>query len=276
MKRLLQFATAASFLLMVVINFLANSLPINGQKTAEISGSYPNLFEPASFTFSIWGLIYLATAFYTLYQFGLFRSSKRQAKREMLARIDVAFILANLVNCAWILTWHYDRIGTSLILILLLLILMFRITRVIMREQTSWQEYILVKLPFSLYYGWIIIATMANLTTYLASIDRLGEGQTEVLLTIGLCLVGAALVAAACLRDFNPIVSLVGIWAYSGILYRHLHPSELDGAYLPIVITLLLCILFFIGISIWTLTQRRMPTHIKTVEASEMSMKLGD
>ncbi|PLX06432.1 MAG: hypothetical protein C0596_18375 [Marinilabiliales bacterium] len=48
------------FIAMVYVNFLANSLPINGQSTGEISNAYSNLFAPAGITFSIWGIIYLA------------------------------------------------------------------------------------------------------------------------------------------------------------------------------------------------------------------------
>ena len=54
---------------MVIVNFLATSLPINNRSTGAISDAYPNLFAPAGLTFSIWGLIYLLLAGYVIYQF---------------------------------------------------------------------------------------------------------------------------------------------------------------------------------------------------------------
>jgi hypothetical protein len=42
---------------MIVLNVLANALPLGGRTTGEISDAYPNLFAPAGYTFAIWGLI---------------------------------------------------------------------------------------------------------------------------------------------------------------------------------------------------------------------------
>ncbi|MFA4886295.1 MAG: tryptophan-rich sensory protein, partial [Desulfotomaculaceae bacterium] len=63
-----------NFLGMIVVNMLANILPINGVTTGQVSDSYPNLFAPVGITFAIWGLIYLLLAGYTLYQLGFFQN----------------------------------------------------------------------------------------------------------------------------------------------------------------------------------------------------------
>ena len=57
--RTLQIANIIGFVLVIIMNTLANTLPINGFTTGELSALYPNLFVPAGFTFSIWGVIYL-------------------------------------------------------------------------------------------------------------------------------------------------------------------------------------------------------------------------
>ena len=72
MKKSIQALAAATFILMVVVNALANILPINGIGTGAVSDSYPNLFAPAGITFAIWGVIYLLLAAYTVFQLGLF------------------------------------------------------------------------------------------------------------------------------------------------------------------------------------------------------------
>jgi hypothetical protein len=57
------------FAIMVVMNYLANALPLNDKTTGELSDSYPNLFVPAGITFSIWGIIYLLILGYCILQF---------------------------------------------------------------------------------------------------------------------------------------------------------------------------------------------------------------
>jgi len=69
-----------TYLAMVIVNGLANALPINGMITGDISDSYPNLFAPTGITFTIWGVIYLLLAAHTLYQLGLFRKKAKRSK----------------------------------------------------------------------------------------------------------------------------------------------------------------------------------------------------
>ena len=56
-----------TYIAMVIVNFLANGLPINNRSTGQISDTYPNLFAPAGPAFSIWGLIYILLGIYVLY-----------------------------------------------------------------------------------------------------------------------------------------------------------------------------------------------------------------
>jgi hypothetical protein len=56
------------FLGTIIVNGLANALPINNRTTGELSDQYPNLFVPAGLTFSIWGLIYILLAIFVVYQ----------------------------------------------------------------------------------------------------------------------------------------------------------------------------------------------------------------
>lgn len=57
-----------SYVSMIVVNAMANILPIGGMNTGAISDSYPNIFAPAGITFSIWAVIYLTLALYCIYQ----------------------------------------------------------------------------------------------------------------------------------------------------------------------------------------------------------------
>lgn len=74
-----------SLIVVLIVNFMANYLPINGYNTGELSDMYPNLFVPAGITFSIWGLIYLVLAIFVIYQF-IFLNKKRILKTQLLRK----------------------------------------------------------------------------------------------------------------------------------------------------------------------------------------------
>lgn len=86
---------SVSFLLMITANALANSIPINGLNTGEVSDSYPNLFAPAGITFAVWGLIYLLLAAYTVFRLII----KADSPVYTLSKsIDRYFVLSSLAN----------------------------------------------------------------------------------------------------------------------------------------------------------------------------------
>jgi len=81
MKKIpIKIIAGVAYAAMVVVNFLANGLPINNRSTGAIADAYPNKFAPAGLAFSIWGLIYLLLGGYVLYQFLTFE--RRAAKRK--------------------------------------------------------------------------------------------------------------------------------------------------------------------------------------------------
>ena len=96
-----------TFIIMVTVNALSALLPINGITPGEVSDSYPNLFAPAGITFSIWSLIYLLLAAYTLYQLCLFRGKEKKINESLLHKTGIVFSISSLVNAAWIFSWHY-------------------------------------------------------------------------------------------------------------------------------------------------------------------------
>ena len=81
----------AAFLLVIVVNGMANGVPLGGRTTGEISAAYPTLFTPAGFTFGIWGLIYTLLTCFVIYQ-----ALPAQRNSSTLAAISTLFI----ANCA--------------------------------------------------------------------------------------------------------------------------------------------------------------------------------
>jgi hypothetical protein len=252
----IQWLAALTFLGMIAVNALANILPLNGITTGEVSDSYPNLFAPAAPTFAIWGLIYLLLALYTLYLLGLFRGNG-PVNETLLRRTGAVFIALNLLNAAWIFAWHYELILLSMLLMVLLLICLLDMVLIIREQKLSGREKFFVRLPFSVYLGWITVATIANAAVLLVSLGWDGLGLSEEFWTILVLAVGVLIGVVTTLRLKSAAYGLVLIWAYAGILYKHLSAGGFDGQYPGVIIAAGIGIVLFAAAVAVVLAKRR-------------------
>lgn len=249
-----RFFVLVAYVAMVVVNILSSTLPLNGVTPGQVSDSYRNLFAPAGFTFSIWGLIYVLLGAYTLYQMGAFRGHE-QPREAFLTRIGVLFIASSIFNIAWIFSWHYRLIFLSLIFIVALLVTLIMIAKTIDHERLSRREKIFVRLPFGVYFGWLTVATIANAAVFLVSVGWNGFGISPVVWTIIILLVGMIIGVATLIR-FNCVAyGLVLMWAYFGIMMKHLmaSPVGFNGRYPIIIITVGVCLVIFFGAIVYIL-----------------------
>lgn len=245
---------ALTFIIMIGMNILANVLPIGGQTTGQVSDKYVNLFAPAGITFSIWGLIYILLFAYVVYQLSYYRIHETLTKRyyEQMASL---FVLSNIINTCWIVAWHYDQIFISMVLIVLLLINLIAINYVVKADQPTFKDNLLLRIPFNIYFGWITVATIANVVTYLVSVGWNGFGIADTIWTAIMIAVGAIIGIATMLHFKSIAYGLVLIWAYGGIGLKHWSESGFGGTYLSILITVGLSILiitaFVIKLIVW-------------------------
>lgn len=196
------------FAAMIVMNYLANSLPLNGKTTGQVSDAYANFFTPAGITFSIWGIIYILLLIFCVVQF----TTSQQA---VVPRIGWLFGLTCIFNALWIAAWHYDRLPLSLILMAGLLVSLIWIN-VFIKEM----PYGFFKAAFGVYLGWICIATIANVTVLLVSQGWGGFGLSGETWTIIMIVVGALLVALTVWRLDNPFIGMAVVWAFAGIMIK--------------------------------------------------------
>jgi len=207
----------------VIVNALANALPINNKTTAQLSDQYPNLFVPAGLTFSIWGVIYLLLAIFVIYQvIATFRKDKSSLKP--FARIGYLFFLSSLLNIGWIFAWQYEIVPLSLVFMLLLLgcLLAIYIRLGIGKEGSPKNEQYLIHLPFSVYLGWITIATIANVTALLVDINWNRFGLSDQFWTVAVIVVGIGIALSILIRRQDIYYCLVVAWAFGGILIKRL------------------------------------------------------
>ncbi len=193
---------------MVVMNYLANALPLNGKTTGALSDAYPNLFVPAGVTFSIWGIIYILLVTFCVIQF----TTSHQA---VITRMGWLFGLSCIFNALWIVAWHYERLPMSLILMLGLLVSLIWINFFIRDLPAGF-----IKAAFGIYLGWICIATIANVTALLVNYGWGGFGISEETWTIIMIAVGALLVSLTIWRLDNPFIGLSVVWAFAGIMIK--------------------------------------------------------
>lgn len=226
---------AITFVLMVTVNALANILPIGGITTGAVSDSFPNLFAPAGITFAIWGVIYLLLGFYTIYQMGFFQK-KEATDTALLTRIGNIFAFSSLVNSIWIFCWHYNLIFLSLILMLLILLSLIGIHIVLKNRTMTPKEWFFIRLPFSIYFGWITVATIANVTALLVTMGWSGWGLSEATWTSTLIIIGTLIGMTTAIKANDIAYVATLIWAFTGILIKHTSASTFNSAY-PVVIS---------------------------------------
>jgi hypothetical protein len=244
-RSIIKIFAAVAFAGTIVVNFLANILPINGITTAEVSDRYFNLFAPAGITFSIWGLIYTLLTIYVLYQFGLFQKNHNNEREALFEKIGPYFIATSLANILWIFAWHYLLISVTIIFMVIILISLIRIANLIREYNLTPRERFFIQIPFSVYFGWITVATIANVTAFLVGIGWNGFGIPDHIWTTLILFVGAFIGILRMLNDREVAYGLVFVWAYSGILLRHTSPDGFNSQYSDVIVAAIACIILF-------------------------------
>lgn len=216
-----------AFAAVILINVLSNTLPINGQTMPEISARYPALFTPAGFTFSIWGVIYLALLLFVFWQ-----ALPAQRNNALLTRVGPWFKLNCAANATWLIAWHYDLIAVSvgiMLVILTTLIIIYRnlITAV---EDASLVQRVALHGPFSLYTGWVTLATIANISVLQNAMALDDALLPAVAWTLTKLALAGAIGATMALRFRDPVFVLVIAWGAWGIAVKQADTAAVAGA----------------------------------------------
>ena len=222
----------AAFLVAIAVNGMANGVPLGGQTTGEISAKYPTLFTPDGFTFSIWGLIYLSLAVFVVYQ-----ALPAQRDNADIAQIGIWFKLNCLANALWIFAWHYDFLLISMLLMLGLLATLIKIFRSVDSNSN-----LLIKFPFSLYTGWITVATIANLSVLQTAWGLNDMGLSAVQWTWLKLAIAGAIGAIVLSRTRNVVYLAVIAWAAFGIFSKQTETPEVAGAAITLSLLAILLI----------------------------------
>lgn len=236
-------AAVVFFLLMIIFNALANTLPLNGVSTGDVSYKYPNLFQPSGITFAIWGVIYLLLGAFVMYQLFQWQTDVSTFNYPIVV-ILILFVLSCIFNVGWLFLWHYDKILLSSIVIILLLVTL------LVALYFSTNAPFLLKGSLSIYAGWVTIATIANITILLVKYGIDPFSSKAIVYTIIMLVIGALIGIFYVLIKKDYLYGAVFMWAYFGILLRHIRQENLPQSYPSITLsTLFLLIMLTLSFS---------------------------
>jgi benzodiazapine receptor len=232
-----QVINIVAFTVTVAVNGVGGSTTLLGGVTsADVSDIYPTLVTPAGFTFAIWGIIYTLLLLFVIYQ-----ALPNNRDKPFLSKIGLSFGLSSVCNVCWLFLWHYDLVTYSLILMFALLasLILVYLRLDVGKAAVSLKEMLFVHLPFSVYLGWISIATIANVSVALTAGGWDGWGIEALAWAVAIICV-ALLLSFAMLSSRKDIVfCFVIVWALTGILVQQSeHESIVLASELGIVLLL--------------------------------------
>ncbi|MCB8944503.1 MAG: tryptophan-rich sensory protein [Ardenticatenaceae bacterium] len=241
---LIQVANILAFAVAIIVNVLSNVLPLNGRTAEQVSDALPSYFTPAGYTFAIWGLIYTALLGYVIFQ-----ALPAQRERPFQAQIGWLFVVSSIANAAWLFAWHY---GTYLLSVLIIVTLLVALIAVYLRldigrsnPQLTTSERIFVHFPFSLYLGWITVATIANVSSVLAHFGFSGLGMAGPVWSAIMMAVAVVVAGVLLFNRRNLAYAGVLIWALFGI--RAAYPEMGVIANTAVIAAILIAVLALIG-----------------------------
>lgn len=220
--------------LAIIVNVLANALPINGLTTAQLSDAIPVQFVPAGYVFAIWGVIYLGMIALVIYY--LFTKSNT----ELLDKIAYPFTMGNLANATWIVLWHYKYVDLSVLVMIILLGSL--IISYLQLNQTApkfhSKRHLMVYIPVSIYLGWISVATIANIAADLTVNNWNGFGISTTTWTIIMLMVATILGNLMLILRGDLAYAAVLVWAFVGIYVKTTGATTYGRAALAMAIIL--------------------------------------
>ena len=254
--KLRQAFVVCSVIALIVMNYLSNTGIFGGQTNGDVSNKYHTLITPAGYAFSIWGLIFLG-----LLAFAIYQALPAQRSNPRFRTVGWWVVLNGFCNAIWSPLFNNERIGLALVVILVMLFSLVIIEQRLLADPraplvttdpdatlselpASPMETWLARIPFSIYFGWLTVATMLNVTVYLKATDFNLMGLNEQTWAIAVLVVGLVIGAILFNRFRSVAYILVFAWAYAAIAaeqtgYRQIQLAATTGAIIAVVLAII-------------------------------------
>lgn len=220
MKKLYALLNTAITFAIIFSNYYSNTGAIGGATVGDISDKYNSLFTPAGYAFAIWGIIFLGLIIIGVYQ--ILIAFKGYENSDSILQIGPWLSIANILNATWLWFWLHEEIGISVIIMSGIL---FSLIQIIIRlNMERWDAPLkvigFVWWPICIYSGWIAVATVANISSYLASLGWqpfFTDVQWTIIMISIAGILNLFMIYSRNMREF----AVVGIWALIAIAVRH-------------------------------------------------------
>ncbi|WP_378106329.1 tryptophan-rich sensory protein [Chryseobacterium sp. sg2396] len=219
------------------INYLSNTGLLNNETMASISAKYQNLFTPAGYAFSIWGLIYLGLLGFVIY-YGPF-AKNTEAKEKTILNTGWWFVISCIANSLWIFTWLYEYTLLTIPIMMLLFVSLLKIIRNNrgLIESRDFKTTVFLRLPFYIYSGWISVALIADAAAYLKKIQWSGFGIPETGWTVLMFIIAAVIHLYMVWKQNMSTFALVAVWALIAIAVANQYSNQ--AVYISAIVTAL-------------------------------------
>jgi translocator protein len=245
-----QVIVVASFIFAIALNVAANVMPLNGVTTGEIADQWPVYVQPAGYVFSIWSLIYVGQLAFVAHTL---RPSR--LRDPLLRRIGLWAAAIATLNGLWILAWHWEIYPLTLVIMAALLVSLIVLYRragfeasarpggLPLRSAERW----FVQVPFSVYLGWITVATIANVAIVGEWAGVPTFGIAPEIVAAAVLAVGLGIAVTVMLRNADIAFGAVIIWAYIGIVVKE--SGTLPVAVVAVMSTLVVALLIVASVA---------------------------
>jgi len=242
-----QITNLVSVIISLTVNILASALPLNGQNTGEISDRFQVYFVPSGYVFAIWGIIYIGWIAFVIYQF---RASQKESPR--LRRLGYLFALSGIANAAWLFCWHYNNFGLSVLVMLTLLSLLIAsyLRLNVNQAPVSRAERWSLDIPFSVYLGWITVATVANVTDWLYLVEWNGFGISAQVWAMVMITVASVVGLLMTITRKDAAYVFVLVWSFAGIALKQT-PAPM------VVLSAWIAAILMLGLAFYSLIRRK-------------------
>jgi len=217
MTRTLQIANGIALVFTILFNYLSNTGVFNGKTIGNVSDEYHNLFTPAGYAFSIWGLIYILLFAFVIYTGrSLFKPEKNESE-TFVNRMGWWFVVSCIANCLWIVTWLYGYTGLSVLVLAAAFISLMVIVLEALKYYRGSAEKWFINIPFQIYAGWLSVALIAAAASWLQKIGWEGFGLSEEAWTVIMITVAVAVHLFMTWQKRALAFALVAVWALVAI-----------------------------------------------------------
>ncbi len=227
--KLRQFLVVFSIVSMLSMNYLSNAGVFGGQTNRVVSDKYHTLITPAGWAFSIWGIIFLG-----LLAFAVYQALPSQRTNPRFRAVGWWVVLNAVCNAIWSPLFNLERIGLALLIILVMLFTLVLIEqRLLARRHVPLvapdldatlpespagpAETWLARVPFSIYFGWLTVATIVNVAVFLEATGFDLLNLSEQTWAAAVLIVGLVVGAFVFNRYRSVAYILVFAWAYAAI-----------------------------------------------------------